>query len=471
MQSTDNKKNMSEFGAQSVGFEPFFSRQSNPQADVGPELRAWDNPDAQTFAAIAQNVSDFAPLDVSATQGNLRETLEAVFKSTVDAFDDASRHEGGNSPVDVANPSFVNATSAIQRITRKYDKDEIKQMQECVRRSVEDKQALADYNGRYEPKEQLIDLAFDTLKNSKTWVSNRWRDGISKAHVNGVEVLDEAFRQKVARYQITDQSSAGTHYDLPTGDGIVIFLEIPGKDGRVIPLHQCTMTRAAMAAGGRLFHEMQHKKIPVETLHEQMVSLDSSQLFSCPKPLPQTEISVSLVDMFNPVHKFQANPMGSLVRISLTFDSYMGRVEPNCFSLAPKFFSPEGHPADKNWPADSLVAWYALAHQKIEELASMYNNEISVMLARRRHRGRSQLEALNKLLELHAEANECLTTLGYNPQRLTDPFLGNSLDPATAPSRPPNLPAGVPNNAITRKDILERFAQEVHPCTVLDAAC
>ena len=458
---------MSELGAHSVGFEPFFSRQS--KAAIGPELRAWDNPDAPAFTAIARNVSDFAPLDVSATQATVRKTLEAVFESTKGAFKEAARRTGGNSPVDVANPSFLNATSAIQRIHRKYDKDEIKQMQECVRRSVEDKQDYAEYTGRYEPLEQLIDLALGTLKNSKTWVSNRWKDGISKAHVTDVSVLDEAYRQKINPFDVLG-SQRDTHYDQSTGDGIYIFLEIPGKDGSVVPLHQCTMTRAAMAAGGRLFHEMQHKKIPVETLHSHSISLGASQLFSCPEPIPQPEISVSLVDMFNPVHQFQTKPVGSLVRIALDFVKNGDRDEPSCFSLAPKFFSEPRGSTDKVWPADSLVAWYALAHQKIEELASMYNNEISVVLLRK-HRGRTQLKALNKLLKLHAEANECLTTLGYKPQVLIDPFSGSSLDPATAPSRPPNLPEGVPNNAITRKDILERFAQEVQPCTVLDAAC
>ena len=149
--------------------------------------------------------------------------------------------------------------------------------------------------------------------------------------------------------------------------------------------------------------------------------------------------------------------------------------QPNCFTLALNFFSnavPGLRSHNGKWPADSLATWYAVAHRKLEELAYMYSNQISLMFLNRGYGTKRTAEKFEELLERHAEANECLRTLGYAPQLLkgVDPTL-LGLDPATAASRPANLPTGVANTALTRNDLLARFRAGDRSCTVVDAAC
>ena len=445
---------------------------------------------AAEFAAIAENVcvdvprlppTEMRPLDKynpNTYRPKIeRRFIERVKESTVEAFTEASALPGGNDPVDATNPSFLNATSAIQRVARPYDAEEIKWAQTAVAElskssfrfaynasSMEENPSRDDLN-----LQVLVDLALSTLKDSTGWVSDRWKPALSEIKVASITILEESFRKRVVELGSGSEFEPDFHYDLPN-DGVNLFLEIPGDAGTVVPLHQCTMTRASMAAGGRLYHELREKNIPIEFLKDEVIDFRSSpgQFFSCPEPVAQRHMSVSLVDMFNPVHRQQQNPMGTLVRI--VFDD----TKSTCFSLAPEFF-PERRLVQteppNGWPANSLATWYAIAHRKIEELASMYNNKISAELIKSGVGAWSSSAKYTKLRELmqqHEKANECLVMLGYEPQLLEG--IDDFLDPATAPSRPPNLRSGVVNDKLTQELIIRNLATQM-PCTLLDVAC
>jgi hypothetical protein len=440
-------------------------------------------------------------------------TTESYFLAKIaveeaaEAFAEARQLDGCDEPVFVGGAVFdpviesaINATSAIQRHTKTYATPadhaaKVEALQKTIDTLLKPRFGGGGLGSKYfklagAPEDEatllkdLVLTAINTVAESPTWTSKFWQDTLTLENVDTMTIIPEYVRALVSkenkRNEDYDEDPAHHHADGPYTK-LTLFLEVPGKRGTVTPLARCVMTKASMAAGGRLFHVMKRLNLNADALSEKFVSFNLNDAFYCEPQPARSEIGVSLVDMFDPIHRYSEEPTGSLVRIS--FRMRPGTPLDTCMPWIAALTTPSpNRDGEHKWDASTMHSWYAFSRRKMEEVATHYQGEAQLIYTSALPYDVERRAKLLRILERHEQMNKCLVAFGAEPRLLTgmDGPAGIAAaeeDPATRATRPANLPTGLENHALTQELILDRYAAQQprrlgqDGCAVQDIAC
>ena len=413
---------------------------------------------------------------------NKMELTSSALQSAENAFEEAKELDGWDLPVNVAQTSNsgANATSVLQRHVKPLIATEVTSLQKAFKKLTREKPAMT-FLFQHETDDnkalltKLVQTAIDTVHNSPDWTSSSWKDALTMENVVHITTLSEDFRieksKETKRINDPQSNKFQHHYDIPL-NMLTLFLEIPGETTKTVtPLTRCLMTKASMATGGRLFQAMKELQLPQAALHDKVLDINPKELFYCEPQSPRSEIGVSLVDMFNPVHQFNEAPTGALVRINLRVTNPGSSLQA-CMPWASELTAGSiERPLDAHqWDAPVLLAWYAFARRKMEELATFYQTEAQVIYTSAYSSLR--MKKLRKMMKSHQEMNKCLVAFGLEPQRLTG--MDGDPGPYEEEEEEEELTLmGQPNNALTQDLVLEKYntRRRQEWCTTHDACC
>ena len=419
---------------------------------------------------------------------DLSSLTKIALHSAVEAFADAQKLEGWNKPVFVGGAvydpvvqSAINATSAIQRHTKTYANPQahakqVTALQETIALLMKSRVCKQTVGSKYfrlaeVPEyeagllQDLAAAAMETVADSPTWTSKFWQEALKLENVETMTIIPERVRAAVSREnKLNEDEDEDTAADGPY-TRLSLFLEVPGIiSNTVTPLARCLMTKASMAAGGRLFHVMNRLNLPAEKLQEMYVPFKLKDAFYCPPQPARSEIGVSLVDMFDPIRRYSDAPTGSLVRISLRMP--MGSPFDTCMPWISTLTTPsKDRDGENKWDAQTMHAWYAFSRHKMEEVATLYQRKVQLLYTSALPYEIGRRSTLEQMLKRHEQINHCLVAFGAQPRLLAgvDGPAGMPAveeDPATRANRPANLPTGLENNALTQELILGRYATQ-----------